>query len=330
MHQTENLIPRYFCTLFDSSYLFKGLVMLRTLRQSCAGAQVFVLCMDEMCRRILAQLSLPGVTCISLPEIESAELLVAKKDRNIAEYCWTLSASLPAWVMDRHPEVDQITYVDADLMFYSSVEPLFEEIGTSSIAIIEHRFTPRLKYLEENGRFCVEWVSFRRDQEGLACLDRWRKQCIDWCYARLENGRMGDQKYLDEWPDRYSSTCVLQHPGAGLAPWNYPNYRIEQAHDGHLIVDGRSLIFYHFHQFQLLDDGGFDRLSSFYTTEVGLPVEVYRLYEESLQKVVSEIQRLVPGFTRGMKSTAYIRSRRWAHRFLPRRLKELLKRVVKY
>ena len=102
-------------------------------------------------------------------------------------------------------------------MFYSSVEPLFEEIGDSSIAVIEHRFTPRLKYLEENGRFCVEWVSFRRDKEGLACLYRWRDQCVEWCFARLENGRMGDQKYLDEWPARYATTHVLQHPGAGLA-----------------------------------------------------------------------------------------------------------------
>lgn len=123
MRQSKDLISRYFCTLFDSNYLFKGVVMLRTLRQHCTGAQVFVLCMDEPCRRMLEQLGLPGVTCISLPEIESAELLAAKKDRNIAEYCWTLSASLPAWVMDRRPEVDLLTYVDADLMFYSSVEP---------------------------------------------------------------------------------------------------------------------------------------------------------------------------------------------------------------
>lgn len=304
--------------------------MLRTLRQNCAGAHVFVLCMDELCQRILGQLGLPGVTCILLPEIESAELLAVKKDRNVAEYCWTLSASLSAWVMDKHPDVDQLTYVDADLMFYSSVEPLFEEVGASSIAIIEHRFTPRLKYLEENGRFCVEWVSFRRDEEGLACLDRWRKQCLDWCYARLEDRRMGDQKYLDDWPARYASTHVLQHPGAGLAPWNYPNYLIERAGDGHVLVNGQRLIFYHFHQFQLLDDGGFDRLSAFYTVEKEPPEAVYRLYEKSLQNVVSEIRLLVPDFTRGMKSTTYITSRRWAHRFLPRRLKEVLKRIVKY
>ncbi len=146
---------------------------------------------------------------------------------------------------------------------------------------------------------------------------------------------MGDQKYLDEWPARYSSLCVLQHLGAGLAPWNYPNYTIESAGvegtgNGPVLVDGQALIFYHFHQFHLLDDGGFDRLSSSYTAERAPPEEVYRLYEKSLAQVVAEVQLLEPGFTHGMKSTAYIRSRRWAHRFLPQRLKDFLKRIVKY
>jgi hypothetical protein len=330
MQKSNDLIKRYFCTLFDTNYLLKGVVMLRTLRQNCAGSHVYVLCMDEPCRRMLEQLGLPGLTCISLPEVENTELLAAKKSRNIAEYCWTLSSSLTAWVMDRYQDVDLITYLDADLMFYSSVEPLFEEIGNSSIAIIEHRFTPRLKNLEENGRFCVEWVTFRRDIEGQACLRRWRDQCVEWCYARLDGGRMGDQKYLDEWPTGYSSTHVLQHLGAGLAPWNYPNYGIRNDEDGQIVVDGVPLIFYHFHQFQLLDDGSFDRVSAFYTKETGPPEEIYRLYEEQINKAVFDVRLLVPGFSGGMRSTAYISSRRWAHRFLPRRLKELLKRVVRY
>lgn len=323
-------MSKYFCTLFDSNYLFKGAVMLRTLFANCRDAHVFVLCMDDQCRRIISALGFPGVTCISLHEIEDEKLLAAKRDRNVAEYCWTLSPCLPAWVMDRHPEVDMLTYVDADLMFYSPVQPLFDEIGRASIAIIEHRFTPRLKHLETNGRYCVEWVSFRRDEDGLACLRRWRDQCIEWCYARLEDGRMGDQKYLDEWPGRYSSVHVLAHPGAGLAPWNYPGYKIEKSDGGDIVVDGAPLIFYHFHQFQLLNDGGFDRLSAYYTREMAVPEEIYGRYENRLREVVAEVRGVVPGFSSGMKSTSYIKSRRWAHRFLPRHIKEILKRVVRY
>ena len=321
---------KYVCTLFDSGYLLKGVVMLRTWFANCPEAQVFVLCMDVQCRRIISSLALPGVSCIALADVENTELLAVKIDRNVAEYCWTLSACLPAWVMDKYPDVDMVTYVDADLMFFSSVAPLFDEIGSSSIAIIEHRFTPRLQYLEANGRFCVEWVTFRRDREGLACLRRWRDQCMEWCYARLENGRMADQKYLDEWPERYSSVHVLQHPGAGLAPWNYPNYIIGRDNDGGIVVNGTPLIFYHFHQFQLMDNGRFDRVSAFYTLEKEVPEEIYHLYELQLRATIGDVRQIAPGLSSGMKSAAYIWSRRWVHQFLPRRLKEFLKRVVKY
>lgn len=304
--------------------------MLRTLRQQCPSAHVFVLCMDDPCRRILEQLELPGVVCISLPEIESSELHAVKKDRNIAEYCWTLSPCFPAWLMEKYPEVDMLTYVDADLMFFSPLSPLFDEIGDSSIAIIEHRFTPRLKHLESRGRFCVEWVSFRRNAEGLSCLNTWREQCLEWCYDRLEDDRMGDQKYLDEWPARYPGTHVLQHPGAGLAPWNFPNYAVSKSLSDQISVDGTPLIFYHFHQFQLLDDGSFHRLGSVYLHDGNEPDAVYVAYENALIAVIAEVRLVAPAFSAGLKSTMQINSRKWIQRYVPRHIKEVLKRFIKY
>ena len=91
----------HFCTLFDSGYLLKGLVMLRSLRHHCPDAHVHVLCMDEQTQSILTELELPHITCIPLASLEDEALLVAKRDRSIAEYCWTLSPCLP-WSTDYH------------------------------------------------------------------------------------------------------------------------------------------------------------------------------------------------------------------------------------
>lgn len=322
------MITRHFCTLFDSNYLLKGVAMLRTLKEHCPDAHVYVLCMDAQTQTILTALDLTHTTCIPLVSLEDEVLLKAKQGRSVAEYCWTLSPCLPWYVLQQNPQIDFITYVDADLLFYSPVEPLFEEIDDASVAIIEHRFTPRLQHLEVNGRFCVEWVSFRRDVEGMACLSRWRDQCIEWCYYRLEDGRMGDQKYLDEWPQRYARLHILQHVGAGVAPWNYAQYRFGQDSKGRISVNDEPLIFYHFHQFQLLDNDRFDRLSTFYTSECREPQAVYSSYEVTLKAILQDVRVVSSGFSAGLKPAAQIASRRWIQRFLPRRLKEILRRFV--
>lgn len=324
------MTQRYFCTLFDSGYLLKGLAMIRSLARYCPGMKIYVLCMDMQTKYILERLELPFVTCITLAEVEDEELLQAKADRGIAEYCWTLSSCFTWYVMQNHPEIDFLTYVDADLLFYSDVQPLFDEICDASIAIIEHRFSPRLQDREVNGRFCVEWNSFRRDEQGLACLSRWRQQCLEWCYYRLEDGKMGDQKYLDEWPTRYSKCHILMHPGAGIAPWNYEQYHFGKDTTGNITVQSTPLIFYHFHQFQLLENGKFDRLSAFYTSKCAEPNAVYEAYEAELKKCISDVRAVVPDFKTGLKSVSNVRSRRLIQKFVPMWAKEVARRFVRY
>ena len=295
------MTKRYYCTLFDSNYALKGIAMLRSLARHSVELHVYVLCMDNLTETLLTGLRLSYVTCIKLTEVETDEILEAKRDRSIAEYCWTLSSCIPWHVMQRHPEIDCITYVDADLLFYSPVEPIYAEIGDASVAIIEHRFTPRFSHLEVNGRFCVEWVSFRRDQEGMECLRRWREQCIEWCYYRLEDTRMGDQKYLDEWPRLYRGVHIIQHLGAGVAPWNFDQYAIVTDDQSRTTINGSPLIFYHFHQFQLHDDGSFFRLSPAYTELHREPELVYSAYEAALKESLQLARTVYPGFAGGLK-----------------------------
>lgn len=324
------MTTRYFCTLFDSGYLLKGLAMIRSLERFCRGMKIHVLCMDEQTKYILERLDLRFVNCITLAEVENEELLRAKADRGVAEYCWTLSSCFTWYVMQKHPEIDFLTYVDADLLFYSDVQPLFDEIGDASVAIIEHRFTERLKDREVNGRFCVEWNSFRRDEQGLSCLSRWREQCIEWCYYRLEDGKMGDQKYLDEWPSRYSACHILMHPGAGIAPWNYAQYRFGVDAQGGITVEDAPLIFYHFHQFQLLENGRFDRLSTFYTSECSEPSAIYEAYERTLSMCLEDVRRIVPDFRGGLKPMSSVRGRRFLQQYVPMWLKEVARRFIRY
>jgi hypothetical protein len=240
-----------FCTYFDRHYLARGLALIHSLRQQCPGFRLWVLCLDVEAHQVLEKQNLPGVCLITLEEFElnDPDLFRVKTERSAAEYYFTCTPSLPLFVLKQNSDVDLITYLDADLFFFSSPAPLFGQMDGHSIGIIEHRFTPKLRSREKYGIYNVGWVSFRRDEQGLACLRWWRERCLNWCYDRPEERRFADQKYLDDWPSRFSGVVVLDHKGANLAPWNLANYTLRTQGET-IFVDEDRLIFFHFHAFK--------------------------------------------------------------------------------
>jgi hypothetical protein len=241
-------MTRHFCTYLDHRYLTRGLALAASLRRHCPDVRLWVLCLDDQAHASLSALSLPHVVPISLADFERDDepLRSAKSNRSLIEYYFTCTPSLPLFVLRHHPEIDIITYVDADLFFFGSPEPLFAEIGDCSIGIIPHRFQDTMRHLEKYGVFNVGWLTFRRDDNGLQCLEWWRERCLDWCFDRLEPGLFADQKYLDDWPARFSGVHVIQHHGANVASWNLRRHQITRSAAG-VMVDEQPLIFFHFH-----------------------------------------------------------------------------------
>ena len=318
-------MKRYFCTLFDSNYLIKGLTMIQSLSKNCKEFEIYVLCLDDKTKRFLEKINISQVKCIELYEVEDESLLKAKKRRTKAEYCWTLASYFTWYVMNKFYFINLITYLDADLLFYSSLEPIFKETKNSSISIIEHRFAPPFKELEINGRFCVEWNSFRRDDEGLRCLNRWREQCLDWCFYKLEDGKMGDQKYLDEWPYLYPSCQIIENLGAGIAPWNYSQYQINEKSD-FIRINNEKLIFYHFHQFKILTENTFFRLGDIYKSNSKEPNNIYTKYEKEIKKSIKIIKGIDPNFNDGIGSDNYNFFIELIKKFLPRKIKNTIRK----
>lgn len=319
-------MKRYFCTLFDKNYLIKGLTMILSLKKFCKNYTLYVLCLDDKTKNILEKINIKSVVCLDLKEVEYTELKNAKKNRSQVEYCWTLASSFTWHVLNKYSQIELLTYLDADLLFYSSLEPIFKEIRNSSISIIEHRFAKPFKELEINGRFCVEWNSFRRDEEGLTCLNRWREQCLDWCFYKLEDGKMGDQKYLDEWPDLYESCHIIENLGAGIAPWNYSQYEINKK-GNHIKINNENLIFYHFHQFQILSEKSFFRLGEIYKSNAKEPNNIYVKYEKEILNSIKIIRGIDPNFSDGINpnNNFFIK---FLKLFLPRKIKNIIRKFL--
>jgi FkbM family methyltransferase len=303
---------REFCTLFDSNYLTRGIALARSLERVATDARLTAFCFDDESHAILGELALPNVTTVQLRELEAfdPELLAVKDDRTVAEYCWTATPCTLRYVLKTRPDVMEVTYLDADVRFFSSPEPVFEEMGDASVLIAPHRFPPHLaSAVDSTGVYNVQFMTFRHTPDGLTALNWWRERCLEWCYARVEDGKMGDQKYLDDWPARFSGVHVLQHAGGGLAPWNVAQYELG---DGPT-VDGLPAISFHYHALRLQGDGRHMWRWALYEQSTEVRRRFYDPYFADLDAALADVRRLRPGFDKGFADDVAPRERLQAH-----------------
>lgn len=287
-----------FCTYFDKNYLYKGLTLYNSLSKVCSDFKLWILCFDDIVIDLVGKIGLRNAELISLKEFEDEKLLSIKDTRSLVEYYWTCTPSLPLHILNRYPSLEMITYLDADLFFYSDPGPLYDEFGGNSILITEHRYTKNTEYnIKHRGRYNVQFLIFRNDNNAVECLNWWRERCIEWCYFRSEDGKLGDQKYLDDWTDRFKGVKVLEHKGGGLAPWNIDGYKIKK--DKNVVfVDEDPLIFYHFHQLKILSDNRYDLMEGYRLRKEDIDL-VYYPYIKSIKEAIEKVSRIEPGFNFG-------------------------------
>jgi len=243
-----------FCTYFDSNYACFGIALYNSLKEQCDNFELYVCCLDEKIYNILTKLHLDGIVPLRLSDIEEfdPEFAVSRNNRSLVEYYFTLSTILPRYIFARHPHIKLLTYLDSDLYFFSSPDPIFEEFGHASLSLIDHRFPPALKWREIYGKYNFAFQIYRNDNNTAKCLEWWRDKCIEWCYDRLEDDKFADQKYLEQWENLFDGVKHLYNKGINVAPWNWTESSIEISNSSLPLAEGKPLIFYHYQGVRIL------------------------------------------------------------------------------
>jgi hypothetical protein len=273
----------HFVTLFDASFLPIGLALYGSLKEHAQPFRLWVLAIDEEAERHLARLALPDVTVIPLREFETPALLAVKPGRTRAEYCWTMTPFTCQAVFDRDPSATRATYVDADVFFFRDPRILLQELDDSHkhVLITEHAYAPEYDRSHDSGRFCVQFLTFDRSEEARSVMRWWQERCLEWCFARYENGKFGDQVYLDQWPALFGDCVhIVRQVEKTLAPWNVRYFSKDAAPDP---------VMYHFHGLRLLH-GRRARLFKFYDVGGG-GLRIYRQYLDALAESFAVLDR---------------------------------------
>lgn len=270
----------HYVTLFDSLFLPQGLALHMSMERHVKEYTLWVLCVDDEAHAVLTKLQLPNVRLLQLSKLETEELLRVKPTRSKGEYCWTLTPFVPRFVFEADLDVERVTYLDADLWFLKHPGPIFDEFDVSGkqVLITDHFYAPEYDMAERSGRYCVQFMTFTRS--GSEIIRKWwEDRCIEWCYARFENGKFGDQKYLDDWPTRFPG-CIHEVVKSNefQAPWNAS------------IKNPMECIVYHFHGLRITMD---KKRAKAYAFGFKIPAihitEIYTPYINDLQKSIKII-----------------------------------------
>ena len=285
MHSARPI--EHFVTLFDSNFLPMGLALHDSLMSHGQPFHLWIICMDQAVHQQLERISLPQVTLLPLGELETPELLAVKPGRSGGEYCWTFTPFTFQAVFDRDDTVNRVTYLDADLFFFADPGILLSELEASGkhVQITEHAYAPEHEFfIPLSGRFCVQFLTFRRTPEAARVMRWWQEKCLEWCFARHEEGRFGDQKYLDVWPELFAGEVhIVGQVEKTLAPWN--ELYFEKLNKGRL-----DPVFYHFQGVKITSPST-ARLYYYNYTIGRKGLQLYRSYRDALRRSVSTMKK---------------------------------------
>lgn len=295
-------------TIFDKNYLVRALAFRESLYRYAPEANVYMLCLDLETYTILEEMALEKTKIFKAEDLGDTELMEVKSVRTLPEFASTCKPAFLKHVFSLEvvSNDDLLAFIDPDILFYHNTEHVFNQIFNSgSITITPHRFPAQRdneKY--KKGTYNAGMIFFRKDNNTRICIEEWRKQCIDWCYIRYEDGKIGDQGYLTEWPKKYAGVFILENKGVNLGSWNIENYKIKYRNN-EFLIDDEILICYHFHGLKIyLDNKNYVRI---------LPVtilheKIYEIYREKLDLAYKKIIALKYSWVYGfIKHPGFIR-----------------------
>jgi len=264
-----------FCTVSDSKYLHFGLALHESLSRSAEEYTLYYFCTDDESYNFLNEYS-DNLIPISIPELlKNNEDLIKLKEASktesmeaancsqqeglqepaVLQFLYSLSTFSTNYCLTCL-NLDHIMYVDADIFFFEDFKYAFNDVGSKSVGLVEHR----LPFKHEYGEFNVGIVYFKNDSIGKSASNLWLGCMQDpnnkWA---AQYAAYGDQKYLEiVYANAGDGACIIGDTCGHLAPWNIP-YHQYNSNKGEIVWAGRSqkFVYFHFSSFILNKDGSY-------------------------------------------------------------------------
>lgn len=284
-----------YATIIDARYLPRGLALQMSIARQDPSALFAFFCMDELSATLLESLQLAGCRIYREGAFAPAALRAVRGQRSVAEYCWTSKPFILIHLLDAEPDLDWAAYLDSDMLAFSDLSVAMDAAGDADFLLSPHRFSEAFtKFAPTVGTYNAGFAAFRNSAIGRKALGLWADLCLESCSAQVSASTYADQRYLDDLMARFPTGRASDHPGLNAAPWNIGRYEVSHR-DSRVLLDGESLLLYHFQGLRLLSRSWIDLYGGDCRLDASIRKLIYRPYLQEL----SESYRLLRGCRAG-------------------------------
>ena len=288
-----------FCMVVSRTRLIQAIACFLSLYKTMDNFKVYILCADEESYEFLKEINLDKIVLVTISELNRKDLLEIKATRKFNQYCWTLKPSFIKYIFTLDDSIKRVTYIDSDLFFYQNPNVIFENQPDASVLLSSGEiflpmYSKEFNHTMQNltGNFNSGFISFKKDINGLECVNWWDKMCVESCTSNPEDNKFGDQKYLDDMPFLFNNVYEITTPGINIGHWNYLKYKFTVSNDN-IVVNNNKLIFYHFSGFRIISK--YDIRQVHEQDRVNIPF-IYPIYRRALEKIIDDIEKIDPDF----------------------------------
>ncbi|GAB6195013.1 hypothetical protein [Lysobacter xanthus] len=153
------------------------------------------------------------------------------------------------------PDVDRVLYFDPDMVLFSRLDDMLEQLDRGDVALTPHLTVPEtsLESVRDNeiaalkhGIYNLGFLGVRDTAEGRRFARWWADRIYHFCVADIPGGLFTDQRWIDLAPAFFDGVQILKSPRFNVATWNLTQRALAGDLASGFTVDGQPLGFYHF------------------------------------------------------------------------------------
>lgn len=277
-------------TVCTYNHIGRALSLAESVGKYCLGAK-FIICLIDTVETDLIPADL--------------ELIMAK-DMNLSflnEMCskyspLELNSALKPYfgnyIFQKHNEVEQVIFLDSDILLFDDLHPIYESLHTHSVVISPHSLSPVSSGTDfddrvflRSGIYNAGFFGLKRDAYSQAFLDWWMDKLRNECFFDSKRGMFAEQLWLNLAPLYFDKVHIIKHLGCNVAYWNLHERTLSEDEGVYYVNKTYPLIFFHYSgaSISCIEENTISAHQKRYTF-VNRPdvLPVFRQYVDSLRK----------------------------------------------